>query len=334
VSRQRALLRFRLVPLAISALAERRIDGRPLLASLAIPDAALGEPIYLPLAKVQGFLDGCARLANEPLFAWNLASRAPLGIYGLVEFVMRTAGTLRDGIDAVCRYGGLVNGLISFEVDERDDEVAFGFSVVGERDAAGVQLNEYTLHYMHRMVMAFCGGTSPVTTIELAHRRRDPALVEAMVGGITVKFGAPTCRLWFPRGALDGKSPLSDPALHQFLETQIVASFAAEAGDDTVRAVRDTLAARLGRESLDVGHVARRLGLSNRTLQRRLRTAGTSYRDVVDLVRQERARELVLVDTLSIAEIAERVGYEDSAVFTRAFRRWTGVSPREHRKLK
>jgi AraC-like DNA-binding protein len=331
MSRQRALVRFRLVPVAVAALAELRIDARPLLGRLGISDAPTSEPMYLPLGKVQLFLDGCAELAGDPLFGWNLARRLPLGVYGIVEFVMRTAGTLRDGIEAARRYGALINGLMAFQSSERSDEVSFGFEVPGERDAAGVQLNEYTIHYMLRLVSSFTSGESPVTAVELAHRRRDGELLEAALPDVRVRFGAPKCRIWIRRSALDGTSPLSEPGLHRFLADQIISAFASEATDDTVRAVYDTLAGRLGRESLECNRVARQLALSPRTLQRRLLNAGTSYRDVVDLVRQERARELVLVESLSIAEIATRVGYQDSAVFARAFRRWTGVSPRAAR---
>jgi AraC-like DNA-binding protein len=329
MSRQRALVRFRLVPIAVATLAELRIDARPLLGRLGISDAPASEPLYLPLGKVQLFLDGCAELADDPLFGWNLARRLPLGVYGIVEFVMRTAGTLREGIDAARRYGALINGLMSFHSSERAEEVSFGFDVPGERDAAGVQLNEYTLHYMLRLVSSFDGAA--VTAVELAHRRRDGQLLQAELGQVRVRFGTPKCRIWIRRSALDGTSPLSDAGLHRFLADQIVSAFASESTDDTVRAVYDTLAGRLGRESLDCDQVARQLALSPRTLQRRLLAAGTSYRDVVDLVRQERARELVLVESLSIAEIATRVGYQDSAVFARAFRRWTGVSPRAAR---
>ena len=132
-ARQRALLRFRLVPLAVSALAERRIDARPLLARFGVSEAPLGEPIYVSLAKVTAFLDECAKLAGDPVFGWNLAKRAPLGVYGLVEFAMRSAGTLREGFEAVRRYGALINGLFEFEIDEAGDELGFGFTIHGVR---------------------------------------------------------------------------------------------------------------------------------------------------------------------------------------------------------
>ena len=331
-ARQRALLRFRLVPLAVSALAERRIDARPLLARFGVSEAPLGEPIYVSLAKVTAFLDECAKLAGDPVFGWNLAKRAPLGVYGLVEFAMRSAGTLREGFEAVRRYGALINGLFEFEIDEAGDELGFGFTIHGVRAAGGVHLNEYTMQYALRMVSSFTRDDSALRRLELAHDRREPSPVASQLA-IPVTFGARACRMWIAQRVLDARSPLSDPGLYRFLEQQILASLAADGRDDIVRAVRDALVSRIGHDTLDVRDIARQLGLSERTLQRRLLDAGTSYRDVVDLVRQQRAKELVLIDTLSIAEISARVGYDDPVAFTRAFRRWTGRSPREHRKL-
>jgi AraC-like DNA-binding protein len=183
---------------------------------------------------------------------------------------------------------------------------------------------------MMRLMAMFDAAPS---SVEFAHRRgRDDAEALAAKVGQPVKLGAPRCCLWIPRPLLGRQSPLSDPALHAFFIEQITSAFGAEARDDVVRAVHDVVAARLGRASVEVEQVARLLGASPRTLQRRLDEAGTSYRDVLDLVRHQRAAELVLVEELSIADIAERIGYDDPAVFTRAFKRWTGRSPRDHRR--
>jgi AraC-like DNA-binding protein len=331
MGRQRALMRFRLVPAAVAFLAERRLDPRPILDRLNLADAPRAEPLYLPLAKVRAFLDACAHLAGDPWFGWNLAARQPPGMYGSIEFVLRSASTLHAGMDALCRYGSLVNGLIRFELENRGELVGFGFSIPGEREAAGPQLNEYTLHYMLGLVRSF-GGTIPAA-IDLAHRRgREASRLAEIVGDDTkVRFGATTCRVWIPRELCGRTSSLSDAGLHAFVASQVVSAFTAERSGDVVRAVHDVVAAQLGKSSIEITRVARALGASSRTLQRQLHDAGTSFRDVVELVRQERARELVLVDSLSIAEIAKRVGYDDPAVFARAFRRWTGRSPRDYR---
>lgn len=81
----------------------------------------------------------------------------------------------------------------------------------------------------------------------------------------------------------------------------------------------------------DIHRVADRLGTSVRTLQRRLRSDGVTYADVVQRTRCAEARELLRQDG-RIGDVARQLGYSDPAHFTRAFQRWTGVTPREFRR--
>jgi AraC-like DNA-binding protein len=78
--------------------------------------------------------------------------------------------------------------------------------------------------------------------------------------------------------------------------------------------------------------VARRLGTSARTLQRRLREEGTSFAAELDAVRRERAEAFLRAPDVSIAEVSWLLGFAEQSAFTRAFRRWTGVAPTEWRR--
>ena len=78
---------------------------------------------------------------------------------------------------------------------------------------------------------------------------------------------------------------------------------------------------------------AAQLGISSRTLRRRLQERGLSYQDIADSVRADFARSYLESSRLSIECIAERLGCSEPTSFSRAFRRWTGMSPREFRKL-
>jgi len=80
-----------------------------------------------------------------------------------------------------------------------------------------------------------------------------------------------------------------------------------------------------------LAEVARRLRVSQRTLVRKLGRRGASYRRLRDGHRRRRAAELLAGTSLSVAEIAERLGYDEPTNFARACRRWFGVSPRAYR---
>ena len=100
----------------------------------------------------------------------------------------------------------------------------------------------------------------------------------------------------------------------------------------TVESVRAGLLARLPRGYPALADLARELGLSARTLQRRLAAAGQSYSGLVEATRLEVALTLLRQESMPIAKIATSLGYEDAAHFTRAFRRWTGKAPTEMRR--
>ena len=86
-------------------------------------------------------------------------------------------------------------------------------------------------------------------------------------------------------------------------------------------------------EGLTIGNCADLIGMSGRTLQRRLAENGTSFNQVLDQTRFDIARRLLQNKSIKTTEICYELGYANPANFTRAFRRWTGLSPRQHRQL-
>ncbi|MFY0539064.1 helix-turn-helix transcriptional regulator [Nannocystis pusilla] len=80
-----------------------------------------------------------------------------------------------------------------------------------------------------------------------------------------------------------------------------------------------------------MAQTAKRLGMSQRTLQRRLQDAGRSFQDLFDDVRRELALRHLAAGNLTICEIANRVGFTDLRAFYRAFKRWTGTAPGQYR---
>ena len=95
----------------------------------------------------------------------------------------------------------------------------------------------------------------------------------------------------------------------------------------TRAALRQVLRAGIARGVASGDDVARRLHLSRRTLNRRLKAEGTTFQRVLDEVRFELARKLLADARLPITEVSECLGYTTASAFTRAFRRWSGRSP-------
>ncbi len=105
-----------------------------------------------------------------------------------------------------------------------------------------------------------------------------------------------------------------------------------QAPEDTLLALRYILEAHLHEPRLDTGRVAQLAGVSKRTLVRRLSELNTSLKTELDQLRLERAKAMLRDGSHSVAQVGANLGYTDASVFTRAFKRWTGSTPRAFRE--
>lgn len=97
--------------------------------------------------------------------------------------------------------------------------------------------------------------------------------------------------------------------------------------------VQDTLIERISNESLALGHIAVALGVSKRTLQRRLQEQNVNFADLRDQVRFHFAIQFLIYEKRSIDKVSEALDFSDRMSFTNAFKRWTGLSPSVFRRL-
>jgi len=149
-----------------------------------------------------------------------------------------------------------------------------------------------------------------------------------------VRFSQPVTQLLFDAKYLDLPLTMSDPVSRQLAYSELERSLGAigeGTHDDVVPRVRKLiLRTEGGIRSLE--DVASAMGVSPRTLKRRLAAARVTYSDLLEEERREMAFLLLRTPESSIDGVAERLGYSDSSNFRRAFQRWTGVSPAAYRK--
>jgi len=142
-----------------------------------------------------------------------------------------------------------------------------------------------------------------------------------------IRFGAERNALAFDARWLARPIQTADPYLHAMLADDVRRDLdrLAQSADDTIRRVVRSLVAG-GRFSADDAAAA--FGVNRRTLARRLRDRGTTFQALLDDARFGEAQRLLQSSAVAVTEIASRLGYADTATFTRAFRRWSGTSPR------
>jgi AraC-like DNA-binding protein len=165
--------------------------------------------------------------------------------------------------------------------------------------------------------------------VNFTHRRKDDASELRTFFGSDVTFGAAVDEVAFPTSIKHLAVVDADPYLNNLLLKYCEEALAARS---TKRSsfglnVENLIALHLPHGKARAGEIASKLGVSRRTLARRLSSEGLSFGGVLQRLKSELAERHLADETLSISEIAWLLGYQDVSAFTHAFKRWTGRAP-------
>ncbi len=319
------LFSFRLTGLVLARLGLRGKDASAFVASVGLPDAAATGPCTVPLSRVRAFFDEAARLARDPLLGLHLADAVPEGTYDAAELLVRTAATVSAGLASLSEHASLVNPIGQFRYEETKRGAEIHYLVPGQRDALGPHMNELTVAYLLRGLRLVAARELPLVCAWFGHARggesgRDRARVSQHFG-CPVTFGAASSGFAIPMEA--ARSPLrsADGVVFDYLSRQ--AKQAKHTGADAPfsQSIARAIEGEVGFARADLTTVAKHLGVTVRTAQRRLRDEGTQFRDVVEQARRRRSEDMVQRGVAD-EKIADLVGFADVGTYRRAAKRW------------
>jgi AraC-like DNA-binding protein len=147
---------------------------------------------------------------------------------------------------------------------------------------------------------------------------------------VPLSFDAEQYALCFASYWLNRHLPETDPELRRLLRSQIDA-LEAHFGDNFPDQVRRVLRSALVARHAKADQVAALFSMHSRSLNRHLHAFGTSFQQILDEIRYEFARQMLEDSTMELGEIAAALDYAAPGIFTRAFRRWSGVTPADWR---
>lgn len=291
-----------------------------------MPLTLLDAPDRLILLRDQlRLVDAAIREIGDPSLPARLSTRTGIAGLGPIGVQVRLSETLGAALERVEVVTPLLLQTATWTGLHRRDASAFYGYAVTERIESGRQANEVlALGYLLGTVRHFLGpGWRPERAVVTGAHLPAREEIEALFG-CTVALG-PRAGLVFPAHHLDAPNPGRLDA-HD-----------AAAGDEPIGSDLGTCVAHLIELGLDearpcIDGIAGRLGLSRRTLQRRLEAEGTGYAAIQRRVLLRRATRLLADDRLSIGRIGIELGYADAAHFSRAFLEWTGLTPRQWRR--
>ena len=289
------------------------------------PSRLLDPAAWLRRQQAFDLVAAMQDLAGDPCIGLHLAELNDWAYLGRWSRDIVSATTLGEAIRRAITNLPLLETGSTLELLDDGERACLRFTYLGPYEAPPDQFLMADLYSVSR-ILRLAQAEVPVSArIELARPGR-PCIDEiARLLGPGTEFGASANELIFPRAALG--LALAEDARSRFMPGGSPGHESMDSG----RLVVAALDGRLEFEPVTLESLAKQIGMNARTLQRRLGLWGVTFEEVLDDYRKRRAVRLLAGADLTVTDVAFRLGYSDSAHFTRAFRRWFDASPRQFR---
>ncbi len=303
----------------------------PLLKAADIPRFAIEEPSFrIAFAQELRFIELALEKLRLPTAGLIVGQRYHLALFGVVGLCASCAPTMRDLFRAVPDHPALTWGSIELAVWRDGDEEYVAFTENEEVRACARFFVERDIAATLALFRQTLGAELRPTSVLFAHPAPPDAAPYEEFFDCRLRFSAGVNQIRFAREVWDAEPPQANEMSYRFYANQCRRLSDAMAEPlsyaDVVRSRLRSLTPIPGLEE-----VVQSLSLTRRTLQRRLEAEGTQFSSLLAEVRLLRAIELMRLKEVRDEEIATRLGFSDASAFSRAFKNWTGHSPRAYR---
>ena len=316
--------------LTIAVLKKHNVPTAPLLRRAGLSEHDFdGRQHRVSAASQSKFLEYAAEAIDDSAFGLHLAEDANPREEGLLFYVTSAAPNLREALTLNARYSQIVNEAVRIKPAHAPGGIVAEVSFIGLARHTAKQVTEFGIAITIKALREIAGRNIYPTRVSFVHGRNSDLRTFERFFRCPVEFGASSDQFAFSHETL--ALPLVTEDRHLLETLQPICEEAAKDRSTALGTVRAAVKSEV-HKLLPHGKarrytVARSLGLSERTLTRKLADEGPTYEQVVDELRQSLARQCIKERSLSLSQIAWLLGYEGSTSFNHAFRRWTGRSP-------
>lgn len=308
------------------------VSSERLLAAPGIHKRQIAEPGAKVSADQLFALWREAQIAtHDALIAAHVAGLVPFGAYGIGDYLLAAAPTPRQALGKLIHAFPLVNGAFELRLTSRGPESSLELhNPYDPEEGSHLHVEFFFALILLRLRHAAAINWHPK---ELSFTHSPPPQCAGYDEAFQcrVRFNQPANQLALEREFLDFPLPYADPLLSEMLEHHAKRLLKDSSQDHLLHNLRQALHEGFGRGDYSLTAIARKLTLSGRSLQRELHSRGTSYREEVDRFRRDLALEMAPHEP--VHEIVGFLRFSEPSSFYRAFRRWTGKTPRQYLHL-
>lgn len=312
--------------------AKHAAELRPFLAEVRLPMAILERPdIEIPIEKYTQLLEVVARKSN-PHIGLDMGQSiepADLGVFG---HAMAAAAKVSQMLAIMSQYLYVFAQANRIRVETGRSRTIISYRYTMPQVAHYQQDVEFATTAIFTMLRKLTGRLIRPVYIDFEHKRPAYSKQHSQVFNCEVRFERRGNRIHLNKSVLDLPIISADQSLFNALESNLAEQLKIRSDeDDLIKKVNHLISVSLGDGGADIRATAKKLGVSQRTLQRRLANEGYVFSEMVERIRRAIALEYVEFSNFSLTDIALMVGYGDQSSLTRAVRRWSGKSPQQIR---
>jgi AraC-like DNA-binding protein len=306
------------------------LDGDELLAEVGLDRATLADADRrIPAAAADRLWQAAMARSRDPDLPLHAAERLEFGAYRVIDHLAAHAPTLGRSFERIAAYFGLVDPRAKLEIGEHGELCSIGIAATAPGMKVPLPALEYTFAALYLRTRAGLGIDYWPARVDFAAAPPHASTEHERVFGCPLRFEAEHSRLLIHRADWD-RAPVraADASLFEVLDQHAALLLAAlPPASPLLAELREAITTELRDGEATLARVGKRLGMSGRTLQRRLDEQQLEFRTIVDEVAGELAKAYLHDRALGLGEVAFLLGFADQSAFTRAFKRWTGVTP-------
>ena len=316
----------------VERLQQERVPLDPILKRAGLTRRQVSNPdARIPYRKHATLLSLAGQATGDDCFGLRLVASVTPQQAGLLGYVFLNSATLGDALANLVRYFRVLSDAMEFDLEVGRKEVVLVNRFTDPLVADHRQIVECELSLLYRFCQLITGREIRLSRVEFEHARPEYAEIVGQVFGAPVRYRRDRNALAFEAGHLDLPVEAADSELLKILlrHCQLILGERPKS-DGLVFDVQRLIANMLPSGQPKMDAVARELGMSPRTLTRRLAEEGHTYKGLLDEVRRKLALQYLKDKRISFKQIAYLLGYSEVAAFYHAFRRWAGASPLQY----
>lgn len=286
----------------------------------------------VPISVAHQLLDAALEWTGDPDLGLKAARECSRGEAGALDYAIMSASTGYDAVTAATRFIRLVNDALDIRIETKGDRVILRFENCVPLNRAAA---DFEMGALFCVLASVWGATdrSHVTVLIGHQAPADLREYELTFGEAKLQFGCPSYAFEFDADLLRAPLRSADANLHDLMRrhAERVLRELPQALPIT-RQVKTLITEELADGHPGCAHIAQRLQMSPRTLERRLELEGTTFTRLLEEVRESLALRYVGDEEMPLSQVATLLGFSQTTAFHRAFRRWTGQTPLQYRR--